>query len=331
MCGLGIIKRKVDSLQWNLTSLDRDAENTRTIATYNKGNNMMICLANYIITDNPSESGIPGIPQKDDPSINDVWLYLRNVFNERHIVTVVDIEYLMHIIKEARLHSVIHLQNSLPFSTNSTINIDIPAIPAASSQLAENDPISELPLIEMIHGITTRVTGRVSSVRCDLSSKRGKRGKTAKRTSDGDWKQPRSKRLPRDDSKPPSTSKTNEVELFAETEVIWGVDVGILKRYPIDANQSFRSIPSSKQRFIAIWFSSSFTFPTQPLLVPSKWIFPSGISITRSIGFVCRSCHTTPRAISSTPISSHLNITTFLLTFQFSYELFLYQFPKSIS
>lgn len=37
LCGLGIIKRKVDSLEWNLTSLDRDAENTRTIATIIKG------------------------------------------------------------------------------------------------------------------------------------------------------------------------------------------------------------------------------------------------------------------------------------------------------
>lgn len=108
LCGLGIIKRKVDSLEWNLTSLDRDAENTRTIATYNKGNNMMICLANYLLVDNPSESGIPGILQKDDPSIDEVWSYLRNVFNERHIITVVDIEYLMRIIKEARVHPIDH-------------------------------------------------------------------------------------------------------------------------------------------------------------------------------------------------------------------------------
>lgn len=108
LCGLGIIKRKVDSLEWNLTSLDRDAENTRTIATYNKGKNMMICLANYLLVDNPSESGIPGILQKDDPSIDEVWSYLRNVFNERHIITVVDIEYLMRIIKEARVHPIDH-------------------------------------------------------------------------------------------------------------------------------------------------------------------------------------------------------------------------------
>lgn len=105
MCGLGIIKRKVDSLQWNLTTLDRDAENTRTIATYNKGNNMMICLANYIITENTSEIDIPGIPQKDDPSIQDVWSYLRTIFNERHIITVVDIEYLKQVIREACIHS----------------------------------------------------------------------------------------------------------------------------------------------------------------------------------------------------------------------------------
>lgn len=69
---------------------------------------MMICLANYLLVDNPSESGIPGILQKDDPSIDEVWSYLRNVFNERHIITVVDIEYLMRIIKEARVHPIDH-------------------------------------------------------------------------------------------------------------------------------------------------------------------------------------------------------------------------------
>lgn len=195
--------------------------------------------------------------------------------------------------------------------------------------MCENDPISGLPVIEMIPGITTQVTGRVSSVRCDLPNKRGKRGKMGKRTADGEWKHPRSKRVSGDESK--TQSKTNEVELFAETEVIWGVDVGTLKPYSIDANGCSDSFSSLQQRFITSRFSSSITIPTKSLLITFQSTASSFISTPWSIRYVYRPFHTTPRTITSTFLSSHLDITIILFTFQFSYEPLIHKFPKSIS
>lgn len=185
----------------------------------------------------------------------------------------------------------------------------------------------------MIPGISTRVTGRVSSVRCDLPSKRGKRGKTVKRTIDGDWKQSREKRSTHDEvnrKKPQSNSKTNEVELFAETEVIWGVDVGIIWGFHVGTNRSFRAIPSIQHRTISTRFTSRIAISIQSLFITSKASLISVISIRRSVRSVSWSFNTTARTILTAISPRHINISTILFTFQLTNELLIYKFPESI-
>ena len=125
MCGLGILKRKTDALDWTLSELDKTAgthhfslfplEASRVRSTYNKGNNIMICIQSYLY----NKDTLLGIPESETISVDDVWEYVLRTFIQQDMVLVIDIPY---------------FQKTLQLREYTPVTVSIPAIPAASLQ-----------------------------------------------------------------------------------------------------------------------------------------------------------------------------------------------------
>lgn len=125
MCGLGILKRKTDALDWTLSEIDKTAgidhcssfslEASRVRSTYNKGNNIMICIQSYLY----DKDTLLGIPESEAISVDDVWEYVLRTFIQQDMVLVIDIPY---------------FQKNIQLREFTPVTVSIPAIPAASLQ-----------------------------------------------------------------------------------------------------------------------------------------------------------------------------------------------------
>ena len=226
LCGLGILKRKTDALEWTLSDLDRTAgsknrhyfsiEANRSHTTYNKGNNIMICLHSYFY-EFPDPSGIPEI--RPSP-IEDVWMYVLRMFVQQDVVLVMDLPY---------------LQKNLRFLESYQSSVSIPAIPAASS-LMDETPFKWMQEPHFGKGVSQSgrnsrgnvvvASRRVAAVN-ETPRKNGYKGGMKRPIEDEEWKLPNRRRIARKHKKPSKSGipeKLQNIEMvpiFANDDQLW--------------------------------------------------------------------------------------------------------------
>ena len=223
LCGLGILKRKTDALEWTLSDLDRTAgsknrhyfsiEANRSHTTYNKGNNIMICLPSYFY-ELPDPSGIPEI--RPSP-IEEVWMYVLRMFLQRDVVLVMDLPY---------------LQKNLRFLESYQSSVSIPAIPAASSLIDEtpfkwmqepNFAKSGAQAGRNSRGNVVVASRRVAAVN-ETPRKNGYRGGMKRPHEDEEWKLPNRRRMARKHKKPSKSGIPEKLLKNIEMVPIFGND-----------------------------------------------------------------------------------------------------------
>ena len=185
LCGLGIIKRRSDSLLWNQSILDDRAgkafvfvsrQERKDHPNYYKGNNMMICLQHYLEETTLYASSV---------KMGDVWDVLYKTFQRSGMVLVVDIDSLKNVIAAdvitpCRPHPQ-EMSMDPVRKMNDTIMECVSAVPGSSLACCD---YPETVIVSANH-----VRAEVTREKEETKKKR------EKKTDDDEWKMP-SKRPP---------------------------------------------------------------------------------------------------------------------------------------